>query len=187
MVTFSPRARDQPALVMIDKAHQAAVAGHVRLIAISVPVRPGFGPDLDAGIGGGAQFEIAGQFEVGRLPAFPDQVIACGARFFGRALGGQRAVLDRPPTGGALPTGQILAVEQADARGGCERGGLGRSIGRRQRAGNPTDQGQRGSRQRSTPQKPPARGHTLGEIGHDPSSTEMASPVFHVFPWTDEL
>lgn len=62
---------DQATLVVIDKADQLAIAGHVGLIAGGVPVGPFLGPDLDAGIGVAAELEIGRQLEVGRLPTSP--------------------------------------------------------------------------------------------------------------------
>lgn len=66
-----PAAGNEAACVLIDKADQCSVAGHVRLVARGVPVREFPGAELDAGISCPAQPELGEQFEVGRRAATP--------------------------------------------------------------------------------------------------------------------
>lgn len=102
----------QSALVMIDEADERAVACHVGLVSVSVEFRPGFRADLNSGVRIGAQAELAVQLEVRGLAFGPDEIVALPARVFDSALGDQHTILDPPPSGGTLPTGEVAAVEQ---------------------------------------------------------------------------
>ena len=118
-------AGDEAVFVVIDEADEFAVAAHVGLVAVGVPVGAGFGAYLDAGIAFLAELEFGGELEVFGLAASPDEVVAILAGFFRGALRCEGAVFDVPPAGRAVPAGEVFAVEECagfgEGAGGGER------------------------------------------------------------------
>ena len=115
----------------------------------------------DAAMDVGVRLDLECQLEVARLAAAPDDERAADAPG-GRALGGDRAVLDPPHLRVAVPALERPAVEDLRPAGvvrvvdrvgreAAARARTDRGLGGRRRAGGPDDQGRAGHDQGKRP------------------------------------
>ena len=105
---------DAAVILAVANARVVVVAVHVGLVAADLPLARAFPTaDLDARVGEARirHAELGLDLEIGGLAAAPNEERVRPGGVFLRRLAGDRAVLDAPEPGIAVPAGERFAVE----------------------------------------------------------------------------